>query len=879
MPLKHKYHSLIITCLLLLLHQQQVSAVSNDSIFNLFYKQLSVYPQEKIYAHIDKKDYMVGEDVWMRIYLLDAQTHFQDVTSRYVYAELVNPENTVIERKKIKLNDKGIFYGHIPIVEDLPTGTYHLRFYTKSMTNLSEDFFHTKEINVINSQYLSHNVETSFKYTNDNKKLDVVLKFVKTNNSDFVLPEKITINPDRSIPKKIDVDTSGIANFSLNVSSMPAKSFLIEYEYDGTPDIRYIHIPPPENEYDVTFFPEGGNLPVGGYSKIAFKAINSQGFSEDISGIIINQQGDTINRFSSEHRGMGTFFHTALDGIKYYAICKNKNEIEKKFELPSPQKNTLSLQVFRQRKNAIISIVGSSDITSTDSLNLILLSRGVAIYSSPWDSNSNTVMVPEEILPTGIIQAILTDKNFTPLSERLIFNINRNNLPKVSLNDAGNQYSKREKVNLDIEVTDFNNNPLMADLSISIVDNDIAGIDTSYNILSTILLSSDLRGHIEEPASYFNTNDANNDLYLDLIMLTHGWSRYDNHKILSDNSVVPEKEKEKSQLITGIIKGGLLNRPQADSPVSLLITGKAFFMESMSNKEGLFSFKDFELPEYTQYVIQGKKSVELELFDEQFPSLTPLYSNINNLRKKTLQPTEQEVEDVLKKFALENRVINLGEVTVTAQKKKTNRYTLSSDLTTKLGSKEIEKFQSSDMYKLLHTIPHVHVLGHDVMVGPAALFNSGSPRPPLILIENIEMQPEDLVDYSPKQVEEIEVLYTASETAIFGPRGNNGVILIYMKEGSNFAREKRFHIKVTTPLGYQVTKEFYSPTYDTKESIENRYSDLRSTVYWNPHVFAGENGKAQIDFYTSDNPNNYTIVVEGTASDGSIVLKYKTLTD
>ena len=877
MHLRHKYYSLIVTCLLLL-HLQQVSAVSNDSIFNLFYKQLSAFPQEKIYAHIDKKDYMAGEDVWMRIYLLDAQTHFQDVTSRYVYAELVNPENIVIERKRIRLNDKGIFYGHIPIVEDLPIGTYHLRFYTKSMTNLSEDFFHTKEINVINSQYLSHNVETSFKYTDDNKKLEVTLKFVKINNSDFVLPEKITINPDRSIPKKIDIDTSGIANFSLNMSSLSAKAFLIEYEYDDITNIRYIHIPPPENDYDVSFFPEGGNIPMEGHSQIAFKAINSQGFSEEISGTIINQKGDTIDRFSSEHRGMGTFFHTAQEGEKYYVICKNKNNIEKRFELPSPQKNSLSLQIFRQRKNVIINIAGSSDKISADSLNLILLSRGVAIYSSPWDKNMNAVTVPEEILPTGIIQVILTDNNFTPLSERLIFNINRKNLPKVSLSSAGKQFSKREKVNLDIEITDSNNNPLIADLSVSIVDNDIASIDTSSNILSTILLSSDLRGHIEDPASYFSqNNDYNNDRYLDLIMMTHGWSRYDNSKILSDKSVLPEKEKERSQLITGVIKGGLLNRPQSESPVSLLITGQAFFMDTISNKDGLFFFKDFELPEYTQYVIQGKNNVELELFEEQFPSLIPIYPNINNLKRTTQQSTEKEQEDVLKKFALENRVINLGAVTVTAQKKKINRYTLSSDLTTKLGSKEIEKFQSSDMYKLLHTIPNVHVLGHDVMVGPTPLFDSNSPRPPLILIENIEMQPEDLIDYSPKQVEEIEVLFRASETAIFGTRGNNGVILIYLKEGSNFARGKQFNMKITTPLGYQVTKEFYSPTYETKESIENKFSDLRSTVYWNPHVLAGENGKANINFYTSDNPDNYTIVVEGTASDGSIVLKFEKL--
>ena len=801
--LNNKYYSLILIGLLLLLHQQHVVAMTNDSIVNSFYKQFSLFPQEKIHAHIDKKDYMTGDDIRMRIYLLNAQTHIQDSTSsRYVYVELINPESKVIERKKIRMNDDGVFYGHIPVYEDVPVGTYHLRFYTKYMTNLSNDLFYTKEINVRNSQSLSHDIEP------------------------------------------------------------------------GSDNEQHISVLPPDNDYDVTFFPEGGNLPIGESSKIAFKAINSRGLSEDISGVIINERGDTITHFSSKHRGMGAFIHAALRGEKFYAICKNKNNIEKKFELPSPQEDALSLQIFRQKKDLIINIAKSFDKTLPDSLNLTLLHNGSVIYSSLWNNEYELLKLPETILPTGIVHILLTDKQLMPLSERLIFNIDREKLPKVSLKNAKKQYSAREKVKLNIDITDFENKPLKSDLSISIVDNDFASIDTGSNMLSNLLLSSNLRGNIEDPAYYFRENDPNSDEYLDFVMMTHGWSRYDTKKILSGDYVLPEIEIETSQLIRGRTKGGLLNnRPLSNASISLLVTNPSFHTETKSDKDGSFLFDGFEFPENTQYHIQGKKHTELDVVNEQYPAITHIYPNAE---KKISDTVEEEKKDILKLFSEINyRDIQLGEVVVTAQAKKINRHPLSSSFTKKVTREEIERLHAADMYQLLRTIPGVQVSGRNIVIGSIPQLDSG---PPLIFVDGVEVQGTDLIDYSPRYVVEIEVLRKVAETTIFGLRGNAGVILITTREGTyEPVSENETSVKILMPLGYQITKEFYSPTYETKEKLNNNIPDLRSTVYWNPHVVTGKNGKATIDFYTSDNPHNYVVVIEGITDDGRIIQKAEKL--
>lgn len=40
-------------------------------------------------------------------------------------------------------------------------------------------------------------------------------------------------------------------------------------------------------------------------------------------------------------------------------------------------------------------------------------------------------------------------------------------------------------------------------------------------------------------------------------------------------------------------------------------------------------------------------------------------------------------------------------------------------------------------------------------------------------------------------------------------------------------------------------------------------------LYWKPDLRTGKNGKTEIDFFTSDESSEYTIIVEGIASDGS----------
>lgn len=132
----------LLLCFQTVFAQKSFTAETDSmSIGNLFLRQISVFPQEKIYIQTDKSAYVVGDTLWMRIHLVDALFLKQANASRYVYVELLNPLANVIERVMIRPDSLGYFYGHIPVDEDLPEGDYSLRAYTRFMQNLGEDYF------------------------------------------------------------------------------------------------------------------------------------------------------------------------------------------------------------------------------------------------------------------------------------------------------------------------------------------------------------------------------------------------------------------------------------------------------------------------------------------------------------------------------------------------------------------------------------------------------------------------------------------------------------------------------------------------------------------------------------------------------------------
>jgi hypothetical protein len=784
--------------------------------------QLNVFPQEKIHLHTDRNFYVPGERIHFKAYVADAATHTFPTLSRYVYAELIDVRDSLVSRVMIRPAEDNLFYGDLFLSEIIPEGNYTLRAYTRYMENLGDDYFFRKNIWIGN-------------LASDTKQQSQVRQ------------------------------TGG---------------------NEATE----------EDDFDVSFFPEGGNLPEGVFCKVAFKALNRNGYPETVSGEITEEDGSALTSVQSFHAGMGVFSFLPEPGKRYFLKCRNENGLTKQFELPPAYPQARTLTVAQRNKTFTVGVLKAAD-SPDNPCYLLAHSRGIVFHFSALDKDDELVAFPAEALPAGIIQFVLFDELMNPLSERLVFN-NTYMPAQVAFRTDKEGYQTRDHVVSTLSLADSTGNTLMGHLSVAVTDDRDVAVDSATTILSSLLLSSELRGYIENPAYYLQDNTGS-AIALDYLMMTHGWRRYPVAEAVKGNPTYPQTPFQTSQEISGQVKSQARLRPEAESEVLIMpkdgIEDKGFGLTS-TDEDGTFLFTDFEYPDGTSYFIQalskkGSKHVELVLNSESFPK--PVYAPQSPMAELTESPeiTESDAEanafiekaEQRSRYDSDMRLIRLSEVVITAPKIKKEelrlQYWANSISDTTLRRKDFEKWNP----KLVADIIRGQIAGVKVSSGGGISIRGGGK--PLVLIDGLPMDwPKSMESPYDSPLEAVSVvdvesvdIFKGVGTSAFGVRGEGGVISITTRRGVDeeilaIRRSKELNYTVYTPLGYQKPVAFYSPKYEMPEAQHLGAPDYRTTIFWKPDlIISGETDAATFDFYTSDFPTTYSVVIEGLTTDGRIV--------
>lgn len=151
--------------------------------------------------------------------------------------------------------------------------------------------------------------------------------------------------------------------------------------------------------------------------------------------------------------------------------------------------------------------------------------------------------IPISNLPSGILQISLFDSNWVEIAERITF-VNNNDYsfePEVGLVELG--LEKRKENTLVIKTPDA----ISANLSVAVTDAGI-GIDSSDDIVSRLLMTSDLRGAVYHPHYYFTDNSDSLQQQLDLVMLTNGWRRIEWDSVIRNKYPVVKYVNDTSYL-------------------------------------------------------------------------------------------------------------------------------------------------------------------------------------------------------------------------------------------------------------------------------------------------------------------------------------------
>lgn len=860
-----------------LLSLTNLSAFStNEDPFSALLKKLeeftAKYTQEKVYLHLDKPYYAAGDDIWFKAYVVNAKTSALSTISNILYVELVDDRDSIANQIKLPL-ESGITWGDFKLADTLKEGNYRIRAYTQWMRNAGTDFFFDKTIKIGNSWANKVFTKTTYQINPDN--VNSIIQFNDKNGSPYANAEvsyEILVNNKNSLRGKQTTNTNGELNIALNNASLSGKGGVIVATITINKEkiIKNIPLQANSNLIDVQFFPEGGTLVEGLPIRIGIKAINAKGLGENVTGVILDNEGTELLKFETTHLGMGALFLNPKLGKTYVAKVKLANGVEKVFALPKIEKSGYAISVNNTDSAKIrVKVMMSPDLVNKGELKLIGHHNGGLYFVSKiqTDKQIASIVVAKKELAAGILQFTLFNEDNVAVNERVVFIRNDINTINLDLQNLKKTYAKREKVELSFEAKN-NTQPVVGSFSIAITNSIETDLENESNILTRLLLTSELSGYVEKPNYYFLNNDTKTLANLDLLLLTQGWRKMNWQQISANQEPTVNFLAEKTMRISGkITKNG---KPVARGKVTLFSSSDGFFTaDTLSNDKGEFNFDRLIFTDSAKFVVQARtdknnKNVEINL--DIIPSQTVTHSknigdievNINHKIIDYLKQSDQYFDEQYKKGFL-NKTISLKEVKVVGKK---NSAPNSSNLNgagnadAVITEKELQNVVSLSSYLT------GRIAGVTVRNGMPYL-TRGNETPMSIVLDGINIGDGfNLNDVTVQDIETIEVLKSIGNTAIYGQNGVNGVLVITTKRGGGSSNYNRYAPGIVTyhPKGYYNMRQFYSPKYDV---TKDEKPDLRTTVYWNPNLVSDTNGKATFDYYNTDKAGNYRIVIEG----------------
>lgn len=852
------------------------------------------YPQEKVHLHLDKPYYAIGDDIWFKAYIVDTKTLTPTQTSNTLRVELIGPDHQLKKQLLLPINN-GATWGDIKLSDTLTEGNYSLKAYTQWMGNAGSEFFFEKMIKVGNSwtnKVFTNTTFSTFKKANIN--------YTETNIAISDESGRPTVKKEinyqvkyanKSLQSgKIKTDEQGEIKFSFPSPNNPSEIgniFLSLTSAKGEKIAKIIPIKVVATALDVQFFPEGGNLVEGLVSKIAIKAINNTGLGTDISGKIVDNEDAEVASFQTIHLGMGSFFFSPLAGKSYHAKVTLADGTTASYPLPKAKASGVLLTVNNSDTAKInIKLTLSADMLNKGEINLVAHKNGkIFIHTTvPSTKQVTKVVLAKDQFPSGIIQLSLFTNQNIPIAERILFIANTADRISFKAKQLATTYKKREQIEVLLNAS-IEDQPVEGNFSVAVtnLDHVVPDIANESNILTQLLLTSDLKGYIEKPNYYFADPSEKTREDLDHLLLTQGWRKINWDLINQNQPLNPTFKPDQGLTVSGTItKNG---KPLPTSKVALVSKSNSLSMlETISDENGKFSFGGLVFADSTRFILQAssekdKKDViiNLDLLPVPIKSASTKQSdieiNINSSLKTYLNASATHFNEL----GLLSRTILLKEVKIEKEQKANLPY--SSNLNGPGNADQIIDVSQLDLANSVGQYLQGRILNVEIR-GPLMLnlrnnnaVDVGKPlsnKSMAIALDGMLMG-EDFVlgDLYPQTIASIEVLISPPKLAIYGPNGANGVLVVTSKRGGLRNNSMALSPGITKFVGngYYQAREFYAPKYQVETDSK---PDHRTTVFWKPDLTTDDKGEAKISYFNTDKVGTYRIVIEGIDAFGNL---------
>jgi hypothetical protein len=651
---------------------------------------------------------------------------------------------------------------------------------------------------------------------------------------------------------------------------------------------------------DVQFFPEGGNLIYGLASKVAFKAVSTDGLGTAINGKITDNDNNDVTQIATLHAGMGSFLLKPVPGKTYKANLIFADGTTKSMPLPTALNEGYVLSIFQPNKDSVLVRIQASVTLQQSTVNLIAHSSGEIIFASPIKITDavTSLWLDKRGFPSGIAQFTLFDSNSQPLNERIAF-IKSNDMLKIKLDSAKTISKSKGHMQFNLKVADSENRLAESTLSVAVIDEDKVPVDESaeHTIFSDILLTSDLKGYIEKPNYYFTADTDEINRALDNLMLTQGYRRFEWTTINTTINTKPTFESEDlGSSISGLVTT-LTHKPLPNAKVKLFAVRAALMKDTVTDANGRFKFDKMFIGDSLKFTLQARTPDNTDKVIITLDTLVQMNGQV------TLRPNKNTADaDIIKihlqKAAEDGKPVELSGLHVLKQvdirAKKITAATKEDLFPQDIfrvrdeSADKVVRIQDPEQYNdlsmaLQALLPGITIQG-DGKDGyqTKAFIDMRTKAEMTVILNGRKLKSHDEVDeilqgaLQPGDIDKILIVKNRAIVASLGGGEDGAFILITTKVG---AWRKGYNPSITNviPKGFNKMRKFYSPRYNNTVDAA-KIPDFRTTIYWNPYVGVDTTGKASFDFFNADGPANYRIVIEGINAAGElgrVVYRYK----
>jgi len=634
---------------------------------------------------------------------------------------------------------------------------------------------------------------------------------------------------------------------------------------------------------DLQFFPEGGTFVANVKNRIAFKAIDKNGKGIQIEGEIVDGRGNKITDFKSGFKGMGSFAFVPQEGGKYKALATVSGNISMKVDLPDVQPNAIKMTVDPNDSLKIHFDISTNTVQPQNNENAVYLiigqTGGQVCYRKEITITGKTcpLDIEKNTLPTGIIKFTVFDNEMVPRCERLVF-VNHHDYVNIEIVPDKQEYLTRENVKLDVKAFTNTGIACLTNLSMSVCnpENNLETEKYPNNILTQFLLSSELKGTIEDPAWYFKDDSLSTLIALDNLMLTHGYRYFEWKEIEENKQPKIEFQPEKSIQVKGKVTNWLTGKPIEDCNVTMMFVKSLLAIHNETTDSlGNFVFSDLFFNDTVYVSLQagsrkGKKKNWIELDKRSYKSPERNFLPLNyrydfeNGFTTTYFLSEVSSDLINRKWHLSDTIL-LGDINIVAKKRVKGdghfRPYASADYV--IDNKKLEE-EVGSIYDAIDG--KIAGLYSEVTEFGMAFIYRGYPVS--IYLDGIQADYDLLTTFSSSTFDKVEFLKFAPFAGI---NKSGAALFFFTKRGVKFENRPTDAVgmKSTRLIGYSVIRKFYSPVYETRQPVDEK-QDFRSTLYWNPIVRTYSTGMAEVSFFSSDETGTMQIVVEGITADGKL---------